>query len=125
MGDRSWSRAGRLRGVHGAVAIRPPLRDPTPAADEGDHDQRQPGRSCGRIGGRQAELPRLSGSRSGCALGRLPVVGVARGVGEGCALLLGWVEPGGGVVVEEGSQLGEAPVFQKTRVAREVLEDFL
>ena len=124
LGDRSWSRVGRLRELHLVVALRSAYYIAAPAADEGDHDQRQPGRSRGRIGGRQAELPRLSGSRSGCALGRLPVVGVARGVGEGCALLLGWVEPGG-VVVEEGSQLGEARVFQKTGVAREVLEDFL
>ena len=124
LGDRSWSRAGRLRELLLVVALRSAYYIVAPAADEGDHDQRQPGRSCGRIGGRQAELPRLSGSRSGCVLGTSPVIGVARGVGEGCVLLLGWVEPGG-VVVEEGSQLGEAPVFQKTRVAHEVLEDFL
>lgn len=60
----------------------------------------------------------------GCLLGRLPVVGAARGVGEGCALLLGWVELGG-VVVQDGSQLGQALVLKQAWVAREVLEDFL
>ena len=123
LGDRSWSRVGRLRELHLVVALRSAYYIAAPAADEGDHDQRQPGRSRGRIGGRQAELPRLSGSRS-LLVGALPVIGAARGVGEGRASLLGGVEPGG-VVVEEGSQLCEAPVFQKTRVAREVLEDFL
>ena len=53
----------------------------------------------------------------GCMLDTLPVIGVARGVGEGRALLLGCFEPGG-VVVEEGSQLCEAPVLQQAWVAR-------
>lgn len=53
----------------------------------------------------------------GCLIGGLPVIGAVLGVGEGRVLLLGCFEPGG-VVVEEGSQLCEAPVLQQAWVAR-------
>ena len=61
----------------------------TPVADEGDHDQREQGGPCERIGGCAPQsLSCSSGSRS-LLVRALPVIGVARGAGGGARVAAG------------------------------------
>ena len=89
LGDRSWSRAGRLRELLLVVVLRSAYYIAAPAADEGDHDQRQPGGPCERIGGCAPQsLSCSSGSRS-LLVRALPVIGAAPGAGGGARVAAG------------------------------------
>lgn len=65
------------------------------------------------ISGRSRMLPLL-------VVSRILVTGFA--AGEGCAFLLGCVESEG-VAIQDGSQLGQAPVLEQAWVARELFNE--